>query len=212
MQEKISNFQLIREVLKICLSAPKKDKKAFLIVVVLFGITSIFEATIPVLAAKVLSSLQDSLSAGVIGGILVAWTLWYVLIHQFSSWFTIAGEAFLDVVFCRYNTVFCQNRTKAFLQMPQLLLSSAFRQKAVSLIPRIGRVGEDMVYNFVMFSFRCIHLVVSGILLISFLPLWAGVVFLLSACYGIFNVWINTKLKNTREASLQAETDSHANR
>ena len=212
MKAKTSNFQFIREVLRICLSAPKKDKRAFLIVVALFGTASIFEATIPVLAAKILSTLQDSLSVGVIGGILVAWTLLYVLIHQFSSWFTIAGESFLDVVFCRYNTVFCQNRTKTFLQIPQLLLSSAFRQKAVSLIPRIGKVGENMVYNFVMFSFLCIHLLVSGILLIVFLPLWAGVVFLLSACYGIFNVWINTKLKNTQEASLQAETDSHANR
>ena len=211
-QQKLSNFQFIKEVLRICLSAPKKDKRAFLIVVVLFGAASVFEATIPVLAAQLLNTLQNSLSSGIIAGILVIWTIWYVLIHQFSSWFTVAGEAFLDVVFCRYNTVFCQNRTKTFLQMPQLLLSSAFRQKAVSLIPRIGRTGENMVYNFVMFSFRCIHILASAVLLIGFLPLWAGVIFLLSACYGIFNIWINTKLKDTQEASLQAETNSQADR
>jgi len=207
-----SNFQLMKEVLRICLSAPKKDKRSFLIVVALFGAASVFEATIPVLGAKLLNTLQNSLSTGTVGAILIIWTIWYVLVHQFSSWFTIAGEAFLDVVFCRYNTVFCQNRTKAFLQMPQLLLSSAFRQKAVSLIPRIGRTGENMVYNFVMFLFRCIHVFASAILLIGFLPLWAGIIFLLSACYGIFNVWINTKLKDTQEASLQAETNSHADR
>ena len=108
MKEKTSNFQFIKEVLGICLSAPKKDKRAFLWVVALFGIAAGLSALIPVLSAKVLNSLQDSLSASVMTGILITWTVLYVVAFHSLDWLYEAADWFTEVVFRRYITLFCQ--------------------------------------------------------------------------------------------------------
>ena len=210
MKEKKSNFQFIKEVLGICLSAPKKDKKAFLWVVVLFGIAAGLGALIPVLSAKVLNSLQDSLSASVMTGILITWTVLYIFIYQSLDWIYEAGEAFMEVVFRRYNTLFCQEKTKSFLNMPPLLLSSDFRQKAVSLIPRIGRNGENMVYNLTRITYPFFHLIASAVLLIGLLPAWSGVIFVLSFFYCVLNIWLNKRVKDSMDEVISAETNNDA--
>ena len=205
-----STFQMVKEILRICLSAPKKDKRVFLWVVGLFGISAGLGALIPVLSAKVLNSLQDSLSTSVITGILITWTVLYVFIYHSLDWIYEAGDWFLEVVFRRYNTLFCQEKTKAFLRMPLLLFSSDFRQKAVSLIPRIGRKGEDVIYNITKITYPSFHLVTSIILLISFLPLWSGAILVLSLFHCIVNIWLNKKVKENMDNVNNAETSNDA--
>lgn len=206
MQEKTSTFQFIKEVVGICLAAPKKDKRAFWLVVILFGCSAGLSALMPVISAKVLNNLQDSLSASVVTGILIAWTVLYIFFYQSLEWFYGAADTFVEVVFRRYNTLFCQEKTKAFLNMPMLLLSSDFRQKAVSLIPRIGRNGENMLYNVTRITYPFFHLIASVLLLIGLLPLWSIVIFLLSILYCMANIWINKKLANNMDAVMNAET------
>lgn len=206
MKEETSNFQFIKEVLGICLSAPKKDKRAFLWVVVLFGISAGLGALIPVLSAKVLNTLQNSLSASVMTGILITWTVLYVFAFHSLDWLYEAADWFTEVVFRRYNTLFCQEKTKAFFNMPPLLLSSDFRQKAVSLIPKIGRNGENMVYHLSRISYPFFHLIASSVLLLGLLPMWSGVIFILSFCYCVLNIWLNQKVKENMNNVINAET------
>ena len=201
-----STFQFIKEVLNICLSAPKKDKRAFLVVVTFFSCAAGLSSLIPVFSAKVLDTLQNSLSDSVISGILITWTVLYIFFEQFSSWFSGAGETYTDVVFRRYNTLFCQEKTKAFLYMPPLLLSSDFRQKAVSLIPRIASRGENMIYNASSFAYPCVRFVASSVLLVGFLRLWAVAIFMLAIMYCVLNIWTNKCLARNMEDVNKAET------
>ncbi len=207
MQEKTSNFQFIKEVLGICLSAPKKDKRALLGVVVFFGIAATLGALAPVLSAQVLNTLQDSLSSNVITGILVAWTFFYIFIKQFSRWFDDIATAFQEIVFRRYNTLFCQEKTKSFLKLPPLLFLSDFRQKAVSLIPRIGSYGENMVYNITRLFYPLFRLIASIIFLIGFIHLWSFSILALSLCYCFLNIWINKKQTRNIENISRMETE-----
>ena len=206
MKEKTSALQVISEVLRICLSAPKKDKSVFLLVVSLYGVAAVLGALIPVLSANILNALQSSLSSATITGILIAWTVLYVFVFHSLDWMYEAGHWFLEVVFRRYNTLFCQEKTKVFFNMPALLLSSDFRQKAVSLIPRIGGNTEDMVYNFTEVTYPFFHFVASAILLIGLLPVWSVVIFVLSLCYCILNIWLNKHVKEIMDKVKAAET------
>ena len=212
MKERTSNFQFIKEVLGICLSAPKKDKKSLIGVVVLFAIAAILGASFPVICATIFRHLQESMSMEVLGFALIAWTLVYGIVYQLSDWFFIAGESFMEVVFRRYNTVFCQNKTKEFLMMPPLLLNSEFRQKAVSLIPRLGAHGENMVYNLINFIRSCCNFIFSLILLIGFFPLLSWVILLLAIISCRVNAWINKKLQVNMDSVLSAETQIDTNR
>ena len=204
--KQLSYFQFVREALRVCLSAPKKDRRVFLIVVAVFGCSAGLGALIPVLSAKVLNALQDSLSASVITGILIAWTLLYIFIYHALDWIYEAGDWFLEIVFRRYNTLFCQEKTKAFLNIPPLLLSSDFRQKAVSLIPRIGRLGENMVYHIARMTYPVCHLIASTVLLIGLLPVWSVIILALSFLHCFLNIWLNKKVKENMNNVIKAET------
>ena len=201
-----SDFQMVKKMLQICLSAPQKDKRIFLLMEGLFCCAAGLAALVPVFSAKALNSLQDSLSAATVTGILITWTVLYVFVWHSLDWTYETADWLLEVVFRRYNTLFCQEKTKAFLRMPPLLLSSDFRQKAVSLIPRIGRTGENMVFNLSRSTYPFFHLLVSSVLLIGLIPLWSVVIFIFSFSYCILNIWLNKRVKNIMDDVKNAET------
>ena len=205
-----SNFVFVGKVFHICLSAPKKDKHAFLFVMSFFALAAVFDACIPIFSAKVLNHLQDSLGVAIISGILIFWTVIYVLSCQFSNWFLNAAESLMSVVFFRYNTLFCQNKTRDFFGMPALVISSDFRQKAVSIIPRIGRLGENMIYTFIWFLYQVLRLMGSSLLLIGFMPLVSLIILPLSVINVVLHMWINNKLRDIVNERLTAETEMHA--
>ncbi len=206
---KLSNTQFIKEVLGICLSAPKKLKKGLIICCVCIGISTLFSALIPVISGYVLNSLKDSISQNVLTGILLLWTFFYVLSGKIGLLFDEIVDSFSQVVYQRYNVLFRLKKIASVFNMPAIVASSEFRQNMVASIPRLGSLGENTIYSFIWNIFWQAGFVFSYITLFCIAPVYSLIILAISIFQAYFTLWINNRLKEKSEALVNYEKDNN---
>ncbi len=209
MTEKSKENMLFKEFIKklfhICWHAPKKTKMGLIICLCCLGISSIFSAIIPVVSGHLINSLKESISSQVILGILILWTICYVLIKHFSEWFENLVEIFQDVVFQKYNVLFRLEKLQSAFKMPATVASSDFKQKMVASIPRLGRVGENAIYNVIWYPFHLFGFASAYIILFFLAPVFSLIILAVALIQCFLMIKINTLLKTKSENLTSAE-------
>ena len=128
--------------------------------------------------------------------------------NQFADWFWNVVEIFQDVVFSRYNVIFRLEKLKAALKMPAAVASSDFKQKMVASIPRLGRVGENAIYNAIWYPFHLFGFTSAYIVLFCLAPLFSLIILAIALIQCWIMIKINTLLKEKSESLTSTEVEN----
>lgn len=202
--------QFIKELFNICWKAPKPIRNSLVFCLCCLGVSSLLYALIPVISGYLINSLKDSISSQVILGILIFWTIFYVLMNQFAHWFWNVVEIFQSIVFQKYNVLFRLEKLKSAFKMPAAIVSSDFKQKMVASIPRLGISGQNAIYNAIWYSSHIFSFSSAYIILFCFAPLFSLIILAIAVIQAIIMIKINTKLKGKSEnlTSLEVANDT----
>lgn len=202
--------EFIKELFHICWYAPRETRNSLIFCLCCLAVSSLLYALVPVVSGHLINSLKESISSQVILGILVFWTIFYVFVHHFSAWFENVIEIFQSVVFQKYNVLFRLEKLNSAFKMPATVASSDFKQKMVASIPRLGRAGENAIYNAIWYSFHIFSFSSAYIILFCSAPLFSLIILMIAVIQAIIMIKINTRLKDKSEkiTSLEVENDT----
>ncbi|MBQ4472618.1 MAG: ABC transporter ATP-binding protein [Alphaproteobacteria bacterium] len=201
--------EFVKEVWQVCWGAPAKLKRGLLFCLISVGASAAFSALVPVFAGYLMNALKDAVSVQVLTGILIFWSVFYVLFDKLGDFFDMLCDTFSRIVFERYAFLIRLYKIRLALHMPVALASSSFKQKLVASIPKLGNLGADTAYSVVWNSFQQISFLSAFVALMCYTPLFSVGILLISIMQGGCLLWINNRLKKREETFTKEEVNNN---
>ena len=198
----------VKEIWHFCWSAPFKVKCGLVLCLTGIGMIALFDSMTPVISGHVVNILEASVSAQVLAGILVFWTLFFVLLDETGHVLQQLTERFSEVVYQRYSFLIILNKVSLAVQMPLEVATTAFKQKMIASIPRLGRLAESTIYNVLWTFFQQGAFLFAFVLLLYYAPVLAFCILGITIIQGTVFIWINNYLKAKEEAFTKQEMQS----
>ncbi len=207
--DQIGFREFVKEIWQICWNAPFKLKKGLCLCLFGVSLSAAFYALIPVFAGYMMNALKASLSEQVVTGILIFWSVFYILFEQFGSFFENVCETFSKIIYLRYNFLVKLHKIRLAFQMPVAVASSGFKQKLIASIPKLGHLGEDTLFNVIWNIFHQVYFLFAFVALLCYAPLFSMGILLLSILKCGCLIWINNRLKKCEEAFTKEEMNNN---
>ena len=207
--EQIGFCEFIKEIWLICWHAPLKLKRGLFLCLFGLSASAIFYALLPVFAGYMMNAIKNSLSDQVVTGILIFWSIFYISFESFGGFFENVCETFSKIIYLRYNFLVKLHKMQLAFQMPVAVASSGFKQKLIASIPKLGRLGEDTLFNVIWNIFQQVYFFCAFGALLCYAPLFSMGILLLSILQGACLVWINNHLKKREEAFTKEEMNNN---
>lgn len=201
--------EFVKEIWQVCWGAPTKLKRGLLLCLFSVGASAVFSALIPVLAGYMMNALKDAVSVQIVTGILIFWSVFYVLFDRLGDFFDTVCDTFAQIVYDRYGFLVRLHKIRLALHMPVAVASSSFKQKLVASIPKLGHLGADTVYSVVWNIFQQVSFVCALAALMVYTPFFAVGILLISIVQGGCLLWINNHLKKREETFTKEEVNNN---
>lgn len=207
--EQIGFRDFIKEIWLVCWNAPIKLKRGLLFCLLGVSASAAFSALVPVFAGYMMNALKESLSTHIVTGILVFWSIFYVLFDKFGDFFDKVCDTFSQIVYQRYNFLIRLHKIRMAFKMPIAVASSNFKQKLIASIPKLGHLGENTLFNVIWNVFQQVSFLCAFVALLFYAPIFSfGILFLsVFQCWCL--IWINNRLKKCEEGFTKEEMNNN---
>ena len=209
-EEQIPFGEFVKEIWQVCWNAPLKLKRGLFLCLLGVGVSAGFSTCIPILSGYLINELKTAISLQALTGLLLVWTVFYVLFDKLGDFFDEVVDTFSQVVYQRYNFLLRLYKIHLAFQMPIAIVSSDFRQKMIASIPKLGSLGENTIYSLIWNTFQQALFIFSFIALLCYAPLFALLILGMTILQCLFSFWINNRLKKKEETFTKGEMDNNA--
>ena len=208
-KEQVPFKEFVKEIWQICWNAPIKLKRGLFFCLLGVSASAAFYALIPVMAGYMMNALKEALPTQVVTGILIFWSIFYVLFERFGTFFENMCDTFSQIIYLRYNFLVRLHKIRLAFQMPVAVASSNFKQKLIASIPKLGHLGEDTLFNVIWNIFHQVYFFFSFAALLCYAPLFSVGILFLSMFQFWCLIWINNRLKKREEAFTKEEMNNN---
>lgn len=208
-EEQIPFKEFIKEIWHVCWHAPTKLKRGLLLCFIGIGATAAFDGFLPVISGHLTNLLKDAISLHVLTGILVFWTLFYVVFRKFEDFFEQTTQMLAEIVYQRYDFLIRLYKIKTAFEMPTTLVSSAFKQKMIASIPRLGHWARNTLYNLLWVIFQQVSFLCAFVALLCYAPVFAVTILSVTIVQGGLLFYINNRLKEKEETFTKEEMEAN---